>query len=256
MGTANRLACAALTLLAAIAVAVTAEAPAAGAATAHPTVAGCAPPTAGRVALWRGEGTAEDSAAAHDGTLRSDAGFGPGIVGQAFALGGDMDHVTVPDAGDLDVTGDVTLDAWVRLDDENFGAEVSSTGIGGDRIILWKVAMDRYASYALWIEAEAPHTAAAAPLGFFHGDQSVPGNRAYSSDLAWQRDRWYHLAVTRTGNAIAFYREASRSAAPASPTLRRPRRSRRWSSAARRSRGCSSTRSRARSTRRRSGVAR
>ena len=99
---------------------------------------GCAPPTDGRVALWRGEGTAEDSVGLHDGTLLNGGGYEPGIVGSAFSLPGGDDHVAVPDAADLDVTGDLTLDTWVRLDDENFG-NPGENGAGGDRVIFWKL---------------------------------------------------------------------------------------------------------------------
>ena len=206
MGTANRLAWAALTLLAAIAIAVTAEAPAAGPPPPTPP-AGCVPPTAGRVALWRGEGTAEDSAGAHDGTLQGDAGFGTGIVGQAFALAGDADHATFPDNGDLDVAGDVTLDGWVRIDDESFGVAGDPHGIGGDRLIFYKVdPTDRYVTYALFIEGDGT-TAQAAPLRYLSGDRTLPGLSAGSSPLAWAKDTWYHVAVVRSGDVVTFYRD-------------------------------------------------
>ena len=195
-----------ITILAAIAVAVAGDATAAGPPPPTPP-AGCAPPTAGRLALWRAEGTAEDSVGTHDGTLQNGAGFGPGIVGQAFALPGDNDHVLVPAAADLDITGDVTLDAWVSVDDLNFGATPpTSTGIGGDRIIFWKVADDRYATYSMWIETEG-HTAADSPLRFMAGDSRQPGAVAESSPLQWQDHRFYHLVAVRSGSTVTFYRD-------------------------------------------------
>ena len=173
----------------------------------QPPPPGCTPPTAGRVALWRAEGIAGDSAGANDGTLRFGAGYGPGAVGQAFALPGDDDHVRFPDAIGLNITGDLTLDAWVKVDDLNFGGPPSPTGVGGDRIIFWKVdATGRYATYALWIETEG-HSAADSTLRFHAGDRQLEGSFVDSEPLAWQQDRWYHVAATRSGDTISFYRD-------------------------------------------------
>jgi len=167
--------------------------------------AGCNPPSAGRVALWRGEGDARDSVAGLDGSLENGGGYRAGPVGQAFSLAGSDDHVRVADGPGLDQTGDLSLDAWVQIDDLNFGSP-DPYGVGGDRIILWKVAADRYASYALWIEAEGT-SAPVARLRFMHGDSALAGAVAESQDLTWSTDAWYHLAVTRRGREVSFYRD-------------------------------------------------
>jgi hypothetical protein len=171
-------------------------------ATAAPSAraASCTPPTAGRVALWHGEDTAADSAGDFDGVLFGDAAYRDGKVGRAFSFPGDQDHMRVPSASGLEVTGDVTLDAWVKLDDTNFA-------VGGDRAIFFKSdADDRVLTYALWIEG-SDVTADAAPITFAAGDRSVPGSHAYSDPLAWEADTWYHVAGVRSGRDIHFYRD-------------------------------------------------
>jgi hypothetical protein len=166
---------------------------------------GCVLPDAGRVALWRAEGTAEDTVQGLDGSSDRLA-YAAGVVGEAFDLPGDGDHVTVPAAAALDITADLTLDTWVKIDDTTFGAP-DAHGIGGDRALFWKVdSTDRYSTYAFWIEAN-DHTAANAPLTFFHGDREQAGSHAYSDGLAWEQNRWYHVAAVRSGRDITFYRD-------------------------------------------------
>jgi Concanavalin A-like lectin/glucanases superfamily len=161
---------------------------------------GCEPPSAGRVALWRADGTAQDSAGTNDAALNGEAAYGAGILGQAFSLPGDQDHLTVPDSAELNPPGDLTLDAWVKIGDTDFA-------VGGDRAIFFKSdAADQELTYALWIEG-SDVTAEAAPLTFAGGSRALPGSHAYSDPLAWQAGQWYHLAAVRSGNEISFYRD-------------------------------------------------
>ena len=218
---------------------------------------GCTPPAAGRVALWRAEGSAGDSAGGHDGTLRFGARYGPGRVGQAFALPGDDDHVRFPDALDLNVTGDVTLDAWVKVDDLNFGVPPSPTGVGGDRIIFWKLdATGRYATYALWIETEG-HSAADSTLRYNAGDRQQAGQlRRLRAAVVAARP-----LVPRHGHALGRHdqllpRRPARRQRDGRPAGRGDAAGAGRARRAHRSRALSTTRSRAASTRLGSGAAR
>jgi hypothetical protein len=165
--------------------------------------AGCAPPTAGRVALWRGEDTAQDSVGSHDGTLEAGAGFRAGRVGRALSLPGGSDRMTVPGSSDLDLLGDLTVDTWIEVDDENFGS-ADAHGVGGDRQIILKPGP----GFLFWIEGDST-TAAAAPLRFAAGNYGEPGGVVDSEPLSWAKDTWYHVAVTRSGDTISFYRDGS-----------------------------------------------
>ncbi|MBI3415922.1 MAG: immunoglobulin domain-containing protein, partial [Verrucomicrobia bacterium] len=64
-------------------------------------LAGCVPTPTGLIAWWPGDGNANDLAGTNHGTLRNGAGFAPGIVGQAFALDGVDDFVSIPHAAAL-----------------------------------------------------------------------------------------------------------------------------------------------------------
>ncbi len=168
---------------------------------------GCSPPSAGRVALWRGEDGPGDSAGSHVGSLENGGGYRDGVIGRAFSLAGSDDYLHVPGRADLDITGDLSFDAWIRLDDTDFGAP-DPYGVGGDRVIVAKAnAADTELTYAFWVEGDSPQTAAAAPLAFASGARGNPATVAMSSDLSWQADTWYHVAVVRSGSTVTFYRD-------------------------------------------------
>ncbi|MCC7265176.1 MAG: response regulator [Candidatus Latescibacteria bacterium] len=66
-----------------------------------------------QVAKWQGEGDARDATGGHHGTLIGGTTFAPGLVGQAFSLGGDGDSIRIPHSADLDLTGSFSLFAWI-----------------------------------------------------------------------------------------------------------------------------------------------
>jgi len=168
---------------------------------------GCTPPTADRIALWRGEDNPRDSIGGHDGSLENGGGYRDGRVGRAFSLAGSDDYLHVPDRPDLGITGDITLDAWVQIDDLNFGA-TDPYGVGGDRVIVAKPdATDTQVTYAFWIEGDNPRTAQSAPLAFASGPRSDGSTVVTSNALSWQQGTWYHVAVARSGSTVRFYRD-------------------------------------------------
>ena len=74
----------------------------------------CVTPPANMISWWPGDGNADDLQDGNDGTLVNGATFATGMVGQAFSLDGVNDRVDVPDADNLDVTSQITLDAWIN----------------------------------------------------------------------------------------------------------------------------------------------
>jgi hypothetical protein len=69
------------------------------------------------VGLWHFSGNALDSSGnGNYGTLQGDATFtfATGKFGQALSLDGTSDYVEVADSPSLDVTGELTIEAWVR----------------------------------------------------------------------------------------------------------------------------------------------
>jgi hypothetical protein len=75
-------------------------------------------PLAGLVSNWKfdeGSGTmAYDSAGTNDGTIYG-ATWTTGQVGGALSFDGQNDYVGVPDNASLDITGDITISAWVQF---------------------------------------------------------------------------------------------------------------------------------------------
>lgn len=65
------------------------------------------------VSWYQGEQNALDSRSNNHGT-NNGATFANGRVGQAFSFDGVDDYVATPDDNSLDITGDLTLEAWVR----------------------------------------------------------------------------------------------------------------------------------------------
>jgi len=86
------------------------------------TATDCAPPPAGIVGWWPGEGNANDIVGANNGILAPDVAFGPGMVGQGFYLGDANAYVTFPanPALDIGASGNgLTLEAWIYPNNVN-----------------------------------------------------------------------------------------------------------------------------------------
>ena len=77
----------------------------------------CVQPPADLVSWWAADGNADDIQGSNGGTLENGATFAAGKtgLGQAFSLDGTDDFVLVPDADSLDITGEITLGAWVNV---------------------------------------------------------------------------------------------------------------------------------------------
>jgi len=78
-----------------------------------PAIAACVPPPAGLTSWWTGDGTAEDLAGPHEGTLQNGAGYAPGMVQEAFAMDGVDDYVGAGSDSALEAGTELTIDAWI-----------------------------------------------------------------------------------------------------------------------------------------------
>jgi hypothetical protein len=75
------------------------------------------PPTNGPgslVALWHGDGDAQDAVGNNHGTLMGGAGFVQGAVGQGFMLDGVNDYIRVPDSASLHLANELTVEMWFK----------------------------------------------------------------------------------------------------------------------------------------------
>ena len=73
----------------------------------------CAPPPAGLVSWWPGEGNAYDIVGGNSGVLTNGVTFALGIVGQAFSFNGTSSYVQIADSPNLHFTNAMTIEAWI-----------------------------------------------------------------------------------------------------------------------------------------------
>lgn len=74
----------------------------------------CTPPPANMVSWWGAEGNARDALGNNDGVVQGGTTFEPGMVGQAFSFDGSTGYVEMPDSASLSISGQLTIDAWIK----------------------------------------------------------------------------------------------------------------------------------------------
>ena len=85
-------------------------------------------PASDLLSWWPANGDAKDAADGNDGVTVNGATFAAGKVGQAFRLDGRDDFVQVSDTANLDITDQITIDAWIRPTKSQIGAIVAKFG--------------------------------------------------------------------------------------------------------------------------------
>jgi hypothetical protein len=132
-----------------------------------------APP--GLIGWWPANADALDAIGQHPGTLFNGAGFGTGMVGDAFTFDGVSARVDIPDttANPLHPAA-LTIEAWVLLD------TIAATS----HLIAKPVGLDQY-SFALWMQS-----------GFLFGavGDSLGMGPTLISPNPLGAQRWYHVA--------------------------------------------------------------
>jgi hypothetical protein len=73
----------------------------------------------GMVALWSGEGNADDAAGENNGVLEGDVGFAPGKAGQGFLFNNENVYIKIPASSSLDVGAGngLTIELWISPTD-------------------------------------------------------------------------------------------------------------------------------------------
>jgi len=143
-------------------------------------VEGCIEPPAGLISWWPGDGNAKDVQSTNDGMLVYGAGFGSGMVGQAFSFDG-KNRVVASTAGLPIYNSDRTLAVWVKADAFLEG-EAFFAGYG------------KFKAYNQVYELGA----AGSTLFFSQWGGAIFGP-------ALQTGRWYYVAVTNTDTKVKLY---------------------------------------------------
>jgi cysteine-rich repeat protein len=152
---------------------------------------GCIDPPTGLRGWWTGDGTVADLSSAHDAALEGGAGYSSGQVGQAFALDGVDDWVSVADDPALDVgTGDWAVSLWVKF---------NSTS--GEQILVEKLVS--YYPGEGWTLTKRSDTILFSGLG---GQTETGG-------LGLTTGTWYHVVARRAAGALAVFVNGTQMAA-------------------------------------------
>ena len=168
--------------------------------------------------IW--EEDANDVLGRNHGEPVNGAAFTRGKVGQAFQLNGAKDYVLVADSESLNITGDLTLDAWLNLSSSN--GEQESPPAADRTIIDKRNDANTMVTYSFFIEGDTSSAETAkAPLRFLV--KSPEKSVASSHSIKWEPDTWYHVAAVKSDDTVTFYRDGVVAgkevlAAPSAPT--------------------------------------
>ena len=155
---------------------------------------GCGPglpvqPHSGLVSWWPGDGSAQDIVDGNHGTLQRGTTFAPGMVGQAFSFDGVDDYVFIPDALNLDVTDEVTVGLW---------AKINSIPSEGDAVLIDKMTSDPVGPFGIVIWSGGPL------VGRLWTDPMVGEPFLVFTDTP-DVQNWHHYAMTyRSGEQKAY----------------------------------------------------
>ena len=140
----------------------------------------------GLVALWSGEGNADDGAGGNNGELTGDATYDKGKVGQAFAFDGTRGtSVNVGNPVQLQLQ-DFTITTWIKRDN------TQSVSADFPNAVLFGYGLGGYALYLN-------------PSGsLILSKYNVRGGET-KSRAAIKDTNWHHLAVTKSGTTVIFY---------------------------------------------------
>ena len=147
-------------------------------------------PAGGLVSWWRGDGNALDSADNNNGVALNGASYAPGAFGNAFAFDGLNDHVRVPTAANLNITGPITLGAWVNR---------RTTGTFDEIISKWDAIPVGQRCYTLGINPDGR-----AFVGLSTGGLDVPGV-SLTGPAVLPLNTWVHVAATYDGSSAKVF---------------------------------------------------
>ncbi len=143
----------------------------------------CVEPPDGLYAWWTGDDSGADVRRGFDGELVNGAGFGPGFVGEAFALdgvaGGQDDYVVLPRVA-ADGLADFSVEFWTNTTDSVGAFFSAANGASGANEVL---VFQGTSGVDVWIAQSAAR-----------------GLPVFLNDGAW-----HHVALVRDGAMGRFY---------------------------------------------------
>ncbi len=141
------------------------------------------------ISWWTADDTAQDLYGNNHGVPQGGVAYGDGVVNNAFYFDGIDDVVVVPSSTDLNITGDVTVELWVRrVGYLNQHQTVLSKG-GGNTTSNIPTVFEMRFEFDL--------------TEFLFED--INGNNFIVNGPAYEDSRWHHYAYVRQGNSHIVY---------------------------------------------------
>ncbi|WP_052436196.1 LamG domain-containing protein [Georgenia sp. SUBG003] len=155
----------------------------------------------GRWLLDEGAGTtaADSSGLGNHGRAQGTVAWGPGRTGSSLVLDGSSGYVQVPDSGSLDVSGAMTVAAWVR-------PQALAT-----QYVVKKATNGTRDGFELSLSSSG--------AGFFRLNEDTAGDRyRVNATSAHTLGAWVHLAGTYDGTTMRFYVNGVQQGSVAGPS--------------------------------------
>ena len=147
-------------------------------------------------AWWPAEDNANDLVGTLHGSLTGNVTFAEGLVGRAFAFDGSGGQVLLPESTLWDFgMADFTLGLWVRLNQLK------------DTMLIYQLGV---APGGFEFDLQLAQSGQPDRLVFARDGVFISIARAWTP----QTNRWYHLAVTRTGGSFRLYVDGQQLGAP------------------------------------------
>jgi len=160
-----------------------------------PMAAVGASPGPGIVGLWHFDGDANDSTTNNnDGSLQGDPEYVSGMFDEALSLDGNGDYVSVPDVTTLQLTSDMTVEAWVYI-----------SAFDSDWVRVVGKGNSTNRNYGLWYHGSSGNVLFQIYSGT--GSKANTGTiwGTVENALTVSVGQWYHFAGVKDGNTIYLY---------------------------------------------------
>jgi len=165
----------------------------------------------GLIGFWSGNGNAADSVSGNDGVLVGEAGYGPGLVGQAFNVEPSGSYVKIPKSPALDPANAVTVEFWMKAAADNamenyqglvisdfYGVEISN-GYGGTMGVNFLVSLNNGPRMRRFPAESDGFNGITAMANFTHTSDMNGGGAQVSAG------QWHHVAGTFDGAQLRLY---------------------------------------------------
>ncbi len=149
----------------------------------------CDPSPAGLVGWWAGEGNANDSSGTNNGTLQGGVSFSGGEVGQAISFDGSTGYVEIPNAPNLNVSHQMTIDFWMYSNPAN---PIGSRTEGLVTAQYYGIEMAPGNNLYLYLSTNG-------------GSSFLLTADVNAGGLTFPAGQWHHVAATYDGTNLQMY---------------------------------------------------